>query len=557
MNPLRSWLVSFPMRPLVCAAAVALLAAPRALAQPPPEPAPAPPAAAPPPTPAPPAPDTWGSGDTDPDPVVPEPADPLPAPEDMARRHVPTGQTQPTRYGKSALRYVLEGVEVRGNNRTRSRVVLRYVPFKAGDIIRVDDPEVELTRYRLLGTGFFRDVQFSLKKGSSRGKVVLLIEVVERNTIVIGDLWMGLSADADTRGKSRPLTAYAGVDLAETNLAGTGITLGTAVGLAQDQLALRVRFLDPAFLGSRWMVGGQLLFNDAKDFFGNADVLWDDPSQLAEVPDHAVVRYKRFGGNLGVGRDLSVATQLWLHYRLESLDANLPRAASHLRGLEREPIVFDIQAGRSVLSTARATLQHDTRDSPFLPTQGWYASLTAESALAPLGSDYGYQKFDLHASRWWQLPWKHVARLELFGGAIAGDAPFFEQYYVGDFSDFLPGRVLGLNFDRRPPPNFLDTAIVEVRYGHYAGKIGGEYRIPLYRGTRSVYGIDFFGSAGVYAVAHQRDLSDPARGYARLQLLPFDLTGNLGFRMDTSAGGFTFAFSNVLSFVPLRREGGP
>ncbi|HMR04218.1 MAG TPA: hypothetical protein PKA88_00505, partial [Polyangiaceae bacterium] len=86
---------------------------------------------------------------------------------------------------------------------------------------------------------------------------------------------------------------------------------------------------------------------------------------------------------------------------------------------------------------------------------------------------------------------------------------------------------------------------------------GGEYFIPLYRGTRSVYGIDFFGSAGVYAVAHQRDLSDPARGYARLQLLPFDLTGNLGFRMDTSAGGFTFAFSNVLSFVPLRREGGP
>ncbi|MEZ4224354.1 MAG: BamA/TamA family outer membrane protein [Polyangiaceae bacterium] len=486
------------------------------------------------------------------------PAEPsLPSPEDVGLRRPVGPKEQPTRLGETGLRYVLEGVEVRGNSRTRSRVVLRYVPFKAGDVIRVDDPEVELTRFRLLGTGFFRDVQFSLKKGSSRGKVVLLIEVVERNTIVVSDLWMGLSADADTRGNARPLTAYAGVDLAETNLAGTGITLGSAIGLAQDQLALRVRFLDPAFLGSHWMVGGQLLFNDAKDFFGNADVRWDDPTQLDDVPDHAVVRYKRFGGNLGVGRDLSVATQLWLHYRLESLDAKLPRAASHLRGDEREPIVFDIQGGKSVLSTARATLQHDTRDSPFLPTTGWFASITAESALAPLGSDYGYQKFDLHASRWWKLPWHHVVRLELFGGAISGDAPFFEQYYVGDFSDFLPGRVLGLNFDRRPPPNFLDTAIVEVRYGHYAGKIGGEYRIPLYRGTRSVYGIDFFGSAGIYGVAHQRDLSDPARGYSRLALLPVDLTGNVGFRMDTSAGGFTFAFSNVLSFVPLRREGGP
>ena len=79
--------------------------------------------------------------------------------------------------------------------------------------------------------------------------------------------------------------------------------------------------------------------------------------------------------------------------------------------------------------------------------------------------------------------------------------------------------------------------------------------MPLYRGQRAVYGIDFFGSAGVYGVAHRRDLSDPPRGYSRLQLIPIDLTANVGFRMDTSAGGFAFAFSNVLGFVPVRSEG--
>ncbi|MBX3126393.1 MAG: BamA/TamA family outer membrane protein [Polyangiaceae bacterium] len=534
------------MRHFVGAAALVTALASIASAQPAAPPsaeAPAPPAAM----------DTWGSGASSP------PA-PRPLPEQLPpprRRPDRDERARDSPADKHDLRYALEGIEVRGNSRTRSRVVLRYVPFQQGDVIRVDDPEIELLRYRLLGTGFFRDVQLSLRKGSRRGSVVLVIDVVERNTIVVTDLWMGLSADADTRGNARPLTAYAGVDIAETNLAGSGVTLGSAIGLAQDQLALRVRFLDPAFLGSRWMTSGQLLFNDAKDFFGNADVLWDDPLQLEEVPDYAVVRYKRFGGNLGIGRDLSVATQLWLHYRLEGLDTDLPRAATHTRGLDREPILFDIQSGRSVLSTARATLQLDTRDSPFLPTRGWYTSVTGELGLAPFGSDYGFQRIDVHASRWWALPWQHVVRLELFGGAIAGDAPFFEQYYVGDFSDFLPGRVLGLNFDRRPSPNFLDTAIVEVRYGHYAAKLGGEYRIPLFRGQRSVYGIDLFGSAGLFAVAHRRDLTDPARGYSRLQLAPLDLTANVGFRMDTSAGGFSFAFSNVLSFVPLRREGGP
>jgi outer membrane protein insertion porin family len=451
------------------------------------------------------------------------------------------------------VRYTLESIVVTGNTRTGSRVILRYVPFEVGDVIDVDDPEVSLTRYRLLGTGFFRDVQFSLQKGSRPGYVVLVIEVVERNTIIVNDLRMGLSADADTEGEARPLTAYAGLGVAETNLAGTGITLGSSLGLAQDQLALRVRFLDPAFLGSRWMTSVSLLYANAQDFFGNSNVLYQSPA-IDSVPDFAVVDYQRFGGMLGVGRDLSVATQLWFYYRLESIDAQVPLAASHERGGEVEPIDFSVEPGTSVLSTLRGTLQYDSRDQPFLPGSGYLTSATAELALAPAGSDYDYQRIEVSASRWWTLPWGHVLRLEVFGGAITGNAPFFEQYYIGDFSDFLAGRVLQLNFDRRPPPNFLGTAIAEVRRGHYAAKVSGEYRIGLYRGTRSVFGIDFFTSAGAFAVASQHDLEHPVSNYSGAALFPVDLTANLGFRMDTSAGGFTFAFSNVLGFVPVRRE---
>ncbi len=69
---------------------------------------------------------------------------------------------------------------MRGNTKTSTRVVLRYVPFSPGDVINVESPSVELSRFRLLGTGFFRSVEFSLKKGSARGLVVLVIDVVER-----------------------------------------------------------------------------------------------------------------------------------------------------------------------------------------------------------------------------------------------------------------------------------------------------------------------------------------------------------------------------------------
>src|SRR5690242_7988481 len=53
------------------------------------------------------------------------------------------------------LRYVLEGVEVRGNTTTLARVILRFVPFQRGMTLDVDDKELVLTRFRLLGTGFF------------------------------------------------------------------------------------------------------------------------------------------------------------------------------------------------------------------------------------------------------------------------------------------------------------------------------------------------------------------------------------------------------------------
>src|SRR6185369_9054668 len=99
------------------------------------------------------------------------------------------------------LRYTLEAIVLRGNTRTQRRVVLRYVPFKPGNVFDVDDPEVELSRFRLLGTGFFRDVQYSLKKGSEGGLVVLVIDVTERNTIVINDVSMGLAADDGRNGR--------------------------------------------------------------------------------------------------------------------------------------------------------------------------------------------------------------------------------------------------------------------------------------------------------------------------------------------------------------------
>ncbi len=453
--------------------------------------------------------------------------------------------------GAIGLKYTLEGIEVRGNTKTLARVVLRYVPFRAGDALDVNDPELELTRFRLLGTGFFRDVQLSLRRGTQRGYVVLVVDVSERNTLIVNDLWLGLSADVDPSGASKPLTAYGGASVTETNLAGSGIALGGAFAVADSQLALRARLSDPQFARTNWIMEAELLYNNARDFFGLGDVLVANAdSQPAQ--DYAVLPYKRFGARVGFGHDLGVSSQIFFDYRLEKIDAQIPIDASDHRGLDVEPIDFMLIGGSSVLSTLRTTLVHDTRDEPILPTRGHFLTVSVDASLTPLGSEYPYAKLVAHASQWIELPWGHVLGLDAFAGAIFGNAPLFERFYVGDLTDLLPDRVLDLNFDRRPAPNYLNTDIVEIRYGNYAAKLDAEYRVPLYRGTRSIYGVDLFGSFGVFGLANDEDFVDRARGYQGFGSVPIGLTFNAGLRIDTQAGGFVIGLSNLIGLIPVR-----
>jgi outer membrane protein insertion porin family len=232
--------------------------------------------------------------------------------------------------------------------------------------------------------------------------------------------------------------------------------------------------------------------------------------------------------------------------------APLPVAASEHRGLDVEPIDYMLIRGSSILSTVAATFAYDTRDEPFLPTRGQHVVATVEASLTPLGSDYPYAKVAFAASQWFPLAWGHVLKLDGLAGAIFGNAPLFERFYVGDLSDLLPDRVLDLNFDRRPAPNFLGTDIIEIRYGDYAARIDAEYRVPLYRGTRSIYGIDLFGSFGVYGLANPADISNHARGYTGFAAVPIDLTFNAGLLIDTQAGGFAFGVSNLIGLIPVR-----
>jgi outer membrane protein assembly factor BamA len=208
------------------------------------------------------------------------------------------------------------------------------------------------------------------------------------------------------------------------------------------------------------------------------------------------------------------------------------------------PIDFDILDGSSRVATAAVTLDYDTRSDPVLPRSGARIVGSVEVGV-PAVSSYTYGKALVQASLYAKMPRGHALGVHLLGGAIVGDAPYFDRFFIGDLNLLLPRRALGMNFSTQPSRNLLDTSIAGQRYGDYAARALVEYAIPVWRRKGVVYGGDFFAAVGLLGLASDGDLSPP--GGLTWSKLPIDLTGDLGLRLDTYVGIFTISIANALS----------
>lgn len=437
--------------------------------------------------------------------------------------------------------YVLESVEIRGNRRTRDRVILRELDFEPGQVLDLDDPSIDLARYRLLATGFFSTVDLRLRRGSRRGAVVLVVEVEERWTMVVREIFLGVSE----------ITPYGGLNLEERNLLGLGISLSGAFVAGRDQQAYRVRLDVPRFLESSFGLNFEFLFNDAQDYLGTAPVYVPPDTR---VP-YATIDYSRVGGSIGTGVRLGHNLNLYVDYRLEIIRSRYPLAAAETDATLdiRQAIDFHNIRGRSILSAATLSLDYDTRDHPFLPTRGHRVAVTTTVASDVIGSHYHYFKLTLQADFYLRFRWRHSLHFRLLVGSIFGEAPLHELYFIGDLSDQAHARVLGLNFSHAPAPNLFRNSIEEMRYETLAGRLDVEYIVPLYQGRRIVYRLDFFLLLGLYSIGSAEDFQSPPAGYAGGPF-PLDLTLDVGFRLDTTAGVFGFSFKTLLGLIPFSED---
>ncbi len=457
-----------------------------------------------------------------------------------------------------ALRYYLESVEVTGNTSTHSSVVRAYVSLEIGEPFNPEEDSLETLQFALMGTGWFDSVHVRLRRGSERGWVVLVIEVVERNTIIVEQIAVGV-AEGLNAGAGKRVFPYVGLTVTETNLLGRGMHLSISGLLSRHHQGARIDYAYPRFLGTNYSLRIAPFYNNSRQYFGRNPLVSTRCAPTAPIDcieeaqeRNAVVFYRRGGVLLGTGRALSSTLRIDLGVQLESiLVRSRPEAASEVRGGEIRPIDFSIQPGRSIASVLRIGLTYDRRDDPGLPTRGTVLRVQADAGTRLLGSAYDFVRLQALFRQWIPLAPRHTLRLGLFGGVVLGDAPFFYKFHASDLSDLIPSRILEMELDRRAPPNLLGTAIGLMRAEEVGVRADIEYNVSLLRERRrrGLRGMHAYVAVGTYLLADLQDLQFAVPGFEGASRIPIDLTFDLGIRLDTSVGVFQFGFSNLLGFI--------
>jgi outer membrane protein insertion porin family len=310
----------------------------------------------------------------------------------------PEGQTVNIIYDiTEGPRTYVERIDIIGNTRTLDHVIRRELRLFEGDAY--NRALVERARRRLTALDYFDKVDFREEEGSAPDKIVLIVEVAEKNT---GELTFSL-------GYSTVEAVVGSVGVSERNLFGRGwqARLNTSLSFKKQQVDFS--FTEPYFMGMPISAGIDLFANNVN----NQDV--------------SSYTSKQIGGALRTGFRLDEYSSVSLKYLLAH------REVKGINVATASPAVIS-QEGSDLKSAIGATYTYDDLDNPLKPTSGLRAQL--ETEIAGLGGDDRYASIEGRV--WWFFPIledKLTLKLEANAGHIEGfggkDVPLQDRFFKG------------------------------------------------------------------------------------------------------------------------------
>ena len=308
------------------------------------------------------------------------------------------GQTLNITYDISeGPRTYVERIEIIGNTRTLDHVIRRELRLFEGDAY--NRALVERARRRLTALDYFDKVDFREEEGSAPDKIVLVVEVQEKNT---GELTFSI-------GYSTVETVVGSVGVSERNLFGRGwqAKLNTSLSFKKQQVDFS--FTEPYFMGMPISAGIDLFANNIDN---------QDASSYTS---------RQIGGALRTGFRLDEFSSVNFKYLLAF------REVKNISYNTSSPAVLK-EEGSDLKSAISATYTYDDLDNPLKPTSGLRAQL--ETEVAGLGGDDYYGAVE--GRLWWFYPFfdeKVVLKLEANAGHLEpfknNGVPLQDRFFKG------------------------------------------------------------------------------------------------------------------------------
>ncbi|MDH4227064.1 MAG: outer membrane protein assembly factor BamA [Deltaproteobacteria bacterium] len=295
---------------------------------------------------------------------------------------------------KNELVYI-ERVDIRGNTKTKDKVIRREVELAEGDLYSYTAFKSSKNNLRRLG--YFEDVKLAKSEGSGPNKMKLDVEVKEQPT---GQVTFGLGYSSSDK-----LTATGSIS--QDNFYGTGLKLGLSATLSATSSNYVFSVTEP-WLFDKPLSAGFDVYNSSREY--------------GDFSEHK----KGFDVRLGFPLYKRVLRG-YVTYRLEDVWINdvSPTASQSLLGILDD----------SRLSSMNFTVAYDTRDDFYFPREGANAWASVEVAGGPLGGTTYFTKYETSGIKYFPLPLETAVSIRSTFGYVddfgGKEIPINERYFLG------------------------------------------------------------------------------------------------------------------------------
>jgi outer membrane protein insertion porin family len=318
---------------------------------------------------------------------------------------------------------VLEGIQIKGNEKTKDYVITREMKLKPNQPFNVKDAKRSMQK--VYNLGYFEDVNMKLNPGKEPNAIVLETTVVEQKT---GKFSIG-------GGYSKSDGMIGIIELGDDNFRGTGdkINLHWEFGGTASNKNYSVSYTRPWLDAKQTSLGFNFynMTNEYNDYEDNGST-------------RATYDKNRRGFDVTLGRPQGEYTQNYITLKhrddtyvnwVSGVDYTKPGSSSSDFMYNHPNYLKDNFGTTNSVSLMRV---YDSRDNVFSPTEGNRVSLTAEFAGKTLGGDFNYNKYTAESRNYIKVGHAQVVALRGTVGYADGKMPDSGRFAVGG-SDTLRG----------------------------------------------------------------------------------------------------------------------